>query len=97
MPIVLGNEYRPVLLKWVSRIVQYEISASFQNVEGFVHPEVSVDRDACTDRHLLGPQGEIVGASGGADLNEDVAGVTKMNEMFALGGPEQYPCGGTAA
>jgi hypothetical protein len=42
----------------VSRIVQYEISASFQNVEGFVHPEVSVDRDACTDRHLLGPQGE---------------------------------------
>ena len=62
MPIVLGNEYRPALLKWVSRIVQYEISASLQNVEGFVHPEVSVDRDACTDRHLLGSQGEIVGA-----------------------------------
>lgn len=77
MPIVLGNEYRPALLKWVSRIVQYEISASFQNVEGFVHPEVSVDRDACTDRHLLGPQGEVVGASGGADLNGDVAGVAK--------------------
>jgi hypothetical protein len=72
----------------VSCIVQYEISAGFPNVEGFVHPEVSVDRNACTDRHLLRPQGEIVGAGGGPDLDEDLAGAAKMNEMFTLGSPE---------
>jgi len=73
----------------VTYIVQYENSAAFQNVEGFVHLEVSVDRNACTDHHLLGPQGEIVGACGGADFDEDVAMVTKMNEMLALGGAER--------
>ena len=68
MPSVLGDEYRSALLKRVSYIVQDEDSAAFQNVEGFVHLEVSVDRNPCTDHHLLGPQGEIVGASGGANF-----------------------------
>src|SRR6266852_7548702 len=88
MPRVFGNEYRSALLKRVTYIVQYENSAAFQNVEGFVHLEVSVDRNACTDRHLLGPQGEIVGACGGADLDKDLAMVAKMNEMFAFGSAE---------
>jgi hypothetical protein len=60
-------------------------------MEGFVHPQVSVDRNARTDRHLLGPQGEIVGAYGGADLDADLAAVAKMNEMFAFGGAEHIP------
>ena len=88
MPSILGNEYRSALPKRVLCIVQCENSAAFQNVEGFVHPKVSVYRNARTDRHLLGSQGEIVGACGGADLDEDVAGVAPMNEMFAFGGAE---------
>jgi hypothetical protein len=47
-----------------------------------------VYRNPRTDRHLLGSQGEIAGAHGRADLDEDVAGVTPMNEMFAFGGAE---------
>jgi hypothetical protein len=88
MPSILGNEYRSALPKGVLCIVQCENSAAFQNVESFVHPKVSVYRNARTDRHLLGSQGEIVGACGGADLHEDVAGVASMNEMFAFGGAE---------
>jgi len=76
-------------VKRVKYIVQYENAAAFQNVEGFVHLEVSVDRNACTGHHLLGPQGEIVGPCGGAGFDENVAMVTKMNEMLALGGPER--------
>ena len=85
MPSILGNEYRSALPKRVLYVVQCENSAAFQNVEGFVHPKVSVYRNARTDRHLLGSQGEIVGACGGADPDEDVAGVAPMNEMFAFG------------
>ena len=85
MPRVFGYEYRSALLKRVTHIVQYENSSAFQNIEGFVHLEVSVDRNAGTDRHLLGSQGEIVGACGGADLYKDLAMVAKMNEMFAFG------------
>ena len=68
MPRVFGDEYRCALLKRVTYIVQDENSAAFQNVEDFVHLEVSVDRNPCTHHHLLGPQGEIVGACGGADF-----------------------------
>ena len=88
MPSILGNQYRSALPKRVLYVVQCENSAAFQNVKGFVHPKVSVYRNARTDRHLLGSQGEIVGACGGADLDEDVAGVAPMNEMFAFGGAE---------
>jgi len=85
MPRVLGDEYGSALLKRMPYIVQFENSTSFQNVEGFVHMEVSVDRNACTERHLLGPHGETVGACGGADLDKDQAMVAKMNELFAFG------------
>ncbi len=88
MPDIFGNEYCCALIKTVRGIVQCKNSTAFQNVEGFVHPKVSVYRNARTDRHLLGSQGEIVGACGGADLDEDVAGVAPMNEMFAVGGAE---------
>ena len=52
-----------------------------------------MDRNSCTDRHLLGPQGQIVGACGGTDFDKDLALVPKMNEVFALGRAEHYPCG----
>ena len=96
MPRVLGDEYRSALLERVTSIVQNENSAAFQNIEGFVHLQVSVDRNSCTGRHLLGPQGEIVGACGRADLDKDLAMVTKMNELFAFGGAEHislWRCG----
>ena len=85
MPGIFGNEYRSALAKRVLCIVQGKNSAAFQDVEGFVHLKVPVHRNARADRHLLGSQGEIVGAGGGADLDEDVAGVAPMNEMFASG------------
>jgi hypothetical protein len=53
-------------------------SASFKSVEGFIHLEVSVDRNACTDRHLLGPQGEIVGACSGANFDKNLAMVSTL-------------------
>ena len=80
MPSVFGYEYCSRFLKWVPYIVQYEDSAAFQNEEGFVHLEVSVDRNACADRHLLSPQGQIVRTCGKASLDEDVAMVAKMND-----------------
>ena len=49
-----GNEYRCYLLNWVTGIIQRENSASLQNVERFVHPQVPVDRYAPPTRHLLG-------------------------------------------
>ena len=60
MPRVSGDKYRSTCLKRVTHIVQYENTAAFQNVEGFVHLEVSVDRNACTDRYLLGPPKEMM-------------------------------------
>jgi hypothetical protein len=41
------------------------------------HPEVPVNRNACTDRHLLGAKGKIVGACGYAGLDKDLAMVAK--------------------
>src|ERR1700751_5782447 len=47
-----------------------------------------MDRNTSANRHLLGPQGEIVGACGGTCLDKDLAMVPKMNEVFALGSAE---------
>ena len=55
VPGVPGDEYRSALLKRVRCIVQCQSSAAFQNVEGFVHPEMPVDRNACAQDDLLGP------------------------------------------
>jgi hypothetical protein len=88
MPRVFGDEYRSALLKRVVYIVQYENSATLQHEESFVRLEVSVDRNACTDCHLLRSQGKIVGACCRANLDKDLAVVAKMNEMFAFGGTE---------
>lgn len=49
---------------------------------------MSVDRNPSTGHHLLGSQGEIVGASCGANFDENLALITKMNEMFSFGGAE---------
>jgi len=88
MPRVFGDEYRSALDKRVTYIVQDENSAAFQNVESLVHLEMSVDRNAGADRHLLGSQGELIGSCRRADDDEDVPMVTKMNKMFASAGGE---------
>ena len=69
-------------------IIQYECSAAFQDVEGFVHLKVSVDRDARAYRDLLGSQSQITGAFDGVDLDEDVARIAEVNEMVAAIGTE---------
>jgi hypothetical protein len=88
MPGVFWNEYRSALVKWVPHIVQDQNAAAFENLERFIHLKVPMDWNACADRELLGSHREIVGACGGANLDKDVAGVAKMNEMFAFGGAE---------
>lgn len=94
MPRHFRDKYRCTFLKRVSYIIQYESSTTFQNVERFVHLEMSVDRNPSTGHHLLGSQGEIVGACGGANFDENLALITKMNKMFAFGGAEyvSFPC-----
>ena len=84
MPRVSGDEYCSALLKRVLCVVQCENSAAFQNVERFVHVQMSMDRNARTECHLLGPQAKIVGPVDGANLDKDVAMVAEMNEMFAF-------------
>jgi len=88
MPSILRDEYRSALLKRVTHIVQHDNSVTFQNVKGFVHLQVSADRNACAEGDLLGPQSETVGACRGADFNIDIAVVAEMNEMFPFRGPE---------
>jgi hypothetical protein len=87
VPGGLGNEYRSTPLR-VRLIIWYECSAAFQDVEGFVHLEVSVDRDARANRDLLGSQSEIAGAFDGVDLDEDVARIAEVNETVAAIGTE---------
>jgi hypothetical protein len=50
--------------------------------------EVPVDGDTCPLRHLLRPYSQIVRPGTGADLNEDVSMVSKMNEMFPFIGTD---------
>jgi hypothetical protein len=50
VPSILRNEYRSALLERVSSIAQRVNSAAFQNMKGFVHPQVSEDRNTRTDR-----------------------------------------------
>jgi hypothetical protein len=88
VPGGFGNEYRSTLVEWMGLIIQHECSAAFEDVESFVHLEVSVDRDACADGYLLGPQCEIAGAFDGVDLDEDVARIAEVNEMVAAIGAE---------
>ncbi len=69
MPRVPGNEYRSTLLKSVRRIGQYENSAAFQDVEGFVsEPGGSVQRRGAwgnfRDRNLWTAEGVKMGFTG---------------------------------
>src|SRR5262249_21485764 len=89
-------EYESALVKREAGIVQYESSAAFENVEGFLHAWMSMDRNTCPKRHLLSADRELIGTSAGADLNKNVAVVTKVDEMFAFTRTEhislRHPC-----
>src|SRR5262249_15086654 len=86
VPGVLRDKDRSALLDGMTRIIQYESAAAFQDVEGFVHLKVPMDRNAGTDRYLLRPECEIVRALGGAHIDENVTGIGKVNGMFRSGG-----------
>ena len=94
VPGVFGDVYDCVLFKGVRDVVQDEGSAAFEDVEGLVHFEVAVDRDACPGHHLLGSHGQIVGAGGGAELDVDIAAITEVEEVFAFGHAEHVPLTG---
>jgi hypothetical protein len=49
---------------------------------------VPVNRNACPDRYLLGPERQMGRAGGGTGLDEDVAGIAEVNEMLTPIGAE---------
>ena len=46
---------------------------------------MSVDRNASTNGYLLGAAGHILGTFDRINLDDDIARITVVNEMFALG------------
>ena len=88
VPRVPGDENGRALLNGVMHIVEYEVAAAVEDVEGFIHMEVAVDRHSGAGHHLLSAHGEIVRAVGGADVEEDVAVVAKVDQVLALRGAE---------
>src|ERR1700757_523378 len=96
MPGVSWNEYRCALIKGMTDIVQCDGSTAFKNIEGFVHLEMPVDRNASAGHDLLRSRGEVARTGGCAEFDEDVAAVTEMDEVFAFGGAEygSLGCGG---
>jgi len=52
-------------------IIQGKNAASFQNIESFFLFPVAVHRYASASPHLLGAEGEIGGAGGRADPDEN--------------------------
>ncbi len=91
MPRIFRDEYRCALLKSMRHIIQQKYSAAFQNVEGLVHLQVSMNGNACTDHHLLRSQREIVRACPGAGLDENLTMVPKMDEVFTFATAEYIP------
>ncbi len=49
---------------------------------------MNVDRNACADGHLLRPNCQIFRSFQGVDLDENVPGIAKMDEVFAFGGAQ---------
>jgi hypothetical protein len=91
MPGVLGNEDRCTFFERMTHTVENKYSAAIENIEDLIHLEVPMDGNARSLHDLLGSQGEIGRACSGAEFNEDVALVTKMNQMLPLGCVEHIP------
>src|SRR5262249_31389397 len=82
VPGVSRNEDRAAFFKGMTLVVQQAGSAALENVEGFVHLEVAVDRNAGTRHHLLSAPRKTGRAGSGTTLYEDVAAVAEMDEVF---------------
>ena len=86
MPRVLGYENRSTSFARATHIVECDRATALQNVEGFVFVEVSVNRNARALGQLLRAQSKIIGPRYGVDLDEDIAAITKMDQVFTLSG-----------
>ena len=62
VPGVPGDEDGSAFFKSVGDVVEGDRAAAFENIKGFVVLEVSMSWNACAERHLLGSEGELVGA-----------------------------------
>jgi hypothetical protein len=89
VPRVLRYEDGGALFEGAAKIVLDEYSSAFQNIEGLIHFEVPMDRNATAAHDLLGSKRQMACAGCGTDLDEDVAVIAEVNEMFALAGVEQ--------
>src|SRR6476620_602844 len=86
MPGILRNENRSAFFASVWHIVKCDHAAAFQDVEGFGHVGVSVNRDARTFGQLLRAKREMRRSRYGVCQDEDVATITKVNQMIAFAG-----------
>jgi hypothetical protein len=72
VPRVLGYENRATPFARVRHIVRYKGATTFQHIEGFLHVEMPVNRNARADGQLLRAHREITGAPYGIGFDEDV-------------------------
>src|SRR5215467_10921517 len=93
MPSVSWDEDCGSLGKRVRLFVQNNASTAFQNVKGFLHFEMPMNRNAGAAHHLLRAQRKTPAAVGRAEFDENVATVAKMNEVLALVRAGQEPPG----
>src|SRR5215475_12996054 len=67
-------------------IIQNKISATLQNIESLFHFQMPMDGNPSARHYLLGSKRKMVGAVRGAQLNENVAAIAKMNQVLAFVG-----------
>ena len=91
---VFLNEYRSALFKGMTDIVQYDGSAAFKNIEGFVHFKCRWIGSRYRPS-LAGFPWRDRAACSRPEFDEDVAVVTEMDEMFASVALITEPCDGT--
>ena len=73
-------------------VFEEEETAAVEDVKGLLHVEVAVDGNAGANGDLLYACrcAKVLGAGGGClDLDEDVAAIAEVDEVFALAGIER--------
>jgi hypothetical protein len=93
MPSVFRDENCWALFYGMPHIFEDKRSAAFQDVEGFIHLEVPVNGYASACRQLLSTHAEVLRPHYGIGLDENVAGIAKMNEMFTACSGEHVSSG----
>src|SRR5262245_48663837 len=81
VPSVSGDDDGSTSVEVLRNVVERDSSTAFQDVEGLFRIEMTMDRYAGAERHLLGPKREFLTASRGAGFDENTATVAEMHEV----------------